>query len=58
MIDKNFLLEGVKVAAYEEVIKMGYTPRFAEIFCAEAMKNGLFEKHLNLKLKAANVKTK
>lgn len=58
MIDKNFLLEGVRVIAYEEIIKRGHTPRFAKIVCDNAMKSGLFEKHLNLKLKANNVKIK
>lgn len=56
MIDKNFLLEGMKEIAYQECIRLGYSPRFSKTWCEQSMKNGYFEKYLTKHLKGSDVK--
>lgn len=56
MIDKNFLLEQMKEIAYQECIRLGYSPRFSKVWCEQSIKNGYFEECLMKRLKGANVK--
>lgn len=53
MIDKNFLVEATKEAAYQELIKRGWAPRIAKTWCNQNVK--LLTEKLDKHLRAANV---